>query len=256
MKWPPSRIKLDRAAGLSFDWRSRRGSVLRFLTSLIISSFLFGGLWAFVQIQEQAPPRLNDRQIDLTVVNLDLESNHWFSQLFEKESLYFDRWDVSSMGVVDREVARALAVTPVQLYDPTLEEILLPDQEMTLRNLPGMEPTVLPPPEPVALPEIRELPINWWIEVEVIEGEKTWEGFSFEWPGPKDRMSEGETWTLLVGVDWEGHVLTCTAWDEQSDPRTQLIKEYCFNTDFPALDQRGPLRWWKLQATVVNRLGS
>ncbi|MGC6567403.1 MAG: hypothetical protein ACON38_17545 [Akkermansiaceae bacterium] len=252
--WRLSRIKRDREAGLAFDWRSGHGSTTRMIIALAVTISFFGGLWAFVQLREVKPSPLKDQQIDLTMIDLNLESNRWFADLLERETLFHDRWDVSSTAALDREVTRALAADPIRIYEPTLEEIVPPERDLTLENLPGMGPMILPPPEEVPLVEFAVPPVNWWIEVESVEGDEDWEGFSFEWPGAKDQMSEGEVWSLLVGVDWEGRVLTCTAWEEATDPRTPMVKDYCFNATFPSLEERGPLRWWKLQAKVVNRL--
>lgn len=252
--WRIRRIKRDREAGLVFDWRTGHGSTIRQAISLVVVTSFFGALWAFVQIQGVSPSPLKDQQIDLTMVNLDLESNQWFADLLEREALFHDRWDVSSTVAIDREVARALAADPIRIYTPKVQEVPLPQDDLSLENLPGMGPMVLPPPEEMPLPEFAIPPVNWWIEVEPVEGDGDWKGFSFEWPGAKGQMSEGEVWTLLVGVDWEGRVLTCSAWEEAADARTSVMKEYCSNATFPALDERGPLRWWKLQAKVVNRL--
>jgi len=251
--WRARRVKRDREAGMVFDWRSGHGSTSRLIIATLVSGSFWGGVWAYVQIRETKSSPLVDRQINLTVIDLDLESNRWFSKLLERETLFHDRWEVSETAALDEEISSILEATPVRIYTPQLREIEAPKRDLTIEPLPGMGPKVLPPPEEIPETDFATPPVKWWIEIESVQGAGDWEGISFEWPNPKEPMSEGEVWTLLAGVDSEGHVLTCSAWEESDDARTPLILGRCRSASFPPLENPGPLRWWKLQARVVNR---
>ncbi|YCM46290.1 hypothetical protein V2O64_09705 [Verrucomicrobiaceae bacterium 227] len=251
--WRARRVLRDREAGMVFDWRTGHGSATRLLVAAVISASFWAALLAYVQIRKTESSPLVDQQVNLTVMDLDLESNAWFSSLLERETLFHDRWDVASTAAIEEEISRALEVNPVPVYVPRLREIEPPKPDLAIELLPGMGPQVLPPPEDVPMVEFATPPVKWWVEIESVQGDGEWDGISFEWPNPKDPMSEGEVWTLLAGVDWEGHVLTCSAWEESDDARTPLILNRCRSAAFPALAQPGPLRWWKLQARVVNR---
>jgi len=251
--WRARRVKRDREAGMVFDWRTGHGSTRRLVIATVVSASFFGALLAYVQIREAKSSPLIDQQINLTVIDLDLESNRWFSELLERETLFHDRWDVSNTVAVDEIISGALAASPVRIYSRQLREIEPPKPDLTIEPLPGMGPKVLPPPEEIPVVAFATPPVKWWLEIQSVQGPGDWGGVSFEWPNPKDQMSEGEVWTLLAGVDWEGHVLTCSAWEESDDARTPLILGRCRSASFPALEKPGPLRWWKLQARVVNR---
>lgn len=251
--WRARRVKRDREAGMVFDWRTGHGSTSRLIIASVVSASFWGVLWAYVQIRETKSNPLVDQQINLTVIDLDLESNRWFSDLLDRETLFHDRWDVSNAVAINDEISRVLEENPAWVYSPQLREIELPKRDLTIEPLPGMGPEILPPPLEMPVAEFATPPVKWWVEIESVQGEEDWDGLSFEWPHPKDQMSEGEVWTLLAGVDWEGHVLTCSAWEEADDARTPLIVSRCLSASFPTLDEPGPLRWWKLQAKVVNR---
>jgi hypothetical protein len=249
--WRARRVKRDREAGMVFDWRTGHGSTSRLIIAAVVSASFWGAVCAYVQIRETKSSPLLDQQINLTVI--DLDSKHPFAELLDRETLFHDRWDVSSTVAIDHEVSKALEASPVRVYSPQIREIEPPKRELMIEQLPGMGPQVLPPPEEIPVMEFAPPPVKWWVEIESVQGAGGFSTISFEWPNPKDPMSEGEVWTLLAGVDWEGHVLTCSAWEEADDARTPVIISRCLSASFPALAGPGPLRWWKLQARVVNR---
>lgn len=95
--------------------------------------------------------------------------------------------------------------------------------------------------------------MNWWVEVRPIDGAENWDGFAFPWPDRQEQLSEGETFTLMLCLDWRGSVVLCSPWEAIADPHTTIIEERCRQASFPALASPGPLRWWRLQAKIVNR---
>lgn len=130
------RVKRDRAAGMVFDWRSGHGATYRFLIAILVSGAFWGALLTWVQIGEAKPGPLNDRQIDLTVIDLDQKSNRWIANLIDRETLFHERWDVSKSSVLDQEISRALALDPIRSYSPQLREIPLPSPNMEIDFLP------------------------------------------------------------------------------------------------------------------------
>ena len=257
--WRARRVKKDREAGLVFDWRSGHGSARRLLIAAVISVSFWGSLFSYVQFRTPVTSPLVDQQIDLALLDLGFEENRWFADLIERETLFYDRWDVSTSLALDEEISRALAATPVAIFDPRVHEISPPEPDLSAPALPGMGPDVLPPPREVDLPDLALPPANWWIAIEPIEGGTDWKGLEFPWPrsddpGKKNTMSEGESWTVTLALDWKGRVIVCEAWEEVDDERTPLILSKIREAAFPALESEGPLRWWKLQARIVNKL--
>ena len=249
--WRARRVRRDREAGLVFDWRTGHGSTSRLIVAAFVSVSFWGAVCAYVQIRGSEASPVRDQQISLTVI--DLDSGHPLAEFLNREALFHDRWDVSSHELVDREVSRILEDRSAPRYSPQVHEIAPPKRQWLVESLPGMGPEVLPPPEEIPEVEFATPPIKWWVTIESVQGAGEFQPISFEWPEPKDQMSEGEVWTLLAGVDWEGRVLTCSAWEEADDARTPLIISRCRSVSFPALEEPGPLRWWKLQARVENR---
>jgi len=122
-----------------------------------------------------------------------------------------------------------------------------------------MGPAQLPPPALVDSVVYASPPANWWVEVRVIDAPTHGLGnitpFSFPWPSP-DRareLSEGEMWTTLLAVDWKGEPLLLEPSTESSNARTPVILSEYRKLKFPPLAEGSPLRWWKLEARLVNR---
>lgn len=247
------RVQRDRAAGMVFDWRSGHGSFSRLLVAVLVSGAFWGALLTWVRISKAESGSISDRQIDLTVVDLDQESNRWLADLIDRETLFHRRWDVSQSPVLDQEIMRAISVAPVRSYTPRLREISRPAPGLEIEFLPGMGLQVLPPAEQTPPQEFATPPVNWWVEVRPVAGTTNWDGFAFSWPNPKDQLSEGELWTLMLCLDWRGEVVLCSPWEAVADPQTAVIVAHCRQPVYPALDSPGPLRWWKLQAEIVNR---
>lgn len=252
MFWRYRKVLRDRAAGIVFDWRRGHGSPRRLVLAAVVSASFWGALLAYVQIREpeSAPPV--DAQIDLTIVDLDKEENRWLAELIDRETIFHLRWDVSDSAVIESAVEQALSQNSPRKYDPTLREIFLPGPAPGLRTLPDHEAGALPSPYPVESVVFATPPVNWWVEVSPIEGPNGLEPFSFKW-GDTQPMSEGEIWTILLAVDWQGRVVVAETSIKVNDPRTAEIINKCRALDFDTLPEQGPLRWWKFEAIVVNR---
>ena len=210
---------------------------------------------AYVEIEEPVAPHIVDDQIHLTLVDLDAERNRWLAESINRETLFHRRWDVSNPKIIKEVVTEALAVKSPRHYQATLREIHLPEVETQLVNLPGMGPEVLPAPEPVEAVAFTKPAVNWWIEVRVLDGPEGLSPFSFAWPGSDEtsELSEGELWTVLLAVDWRGRVVLNEATSESLNARTPVILSKYRQLEFPVLDQEAPLRWWKLEARLLNR---
>lgn len=256
MFWRQRKVLRDRAAGMVFDWRRGHGSARRFLLGFLISGSVWGFLFAYVQIRGPKPPILEDERIDLTLVDLDQEENRWLAELIDRETLFQQHWPVSQPERVEKYVQQTLAETSPQVYEPTLREIARPRIKPELSNLPGWEAGNLPEPDRVASVAFANPPVNWWIEVEEIEGPEGFEPFAFPFPWPEDPdlMSEGDSWAVILAVDWRGVVVSIDGWWERSDdPRTPAILEKIRARAFAQLSAEGPLRIWRLHASLVNR---
>lgn len=243
----------DRAAGMVFDWRRGHGTTYRLLFAAVVSASFWGALFGYVQIRQTKSIPLVDAPIDLTVVNLDSPQNRWLAEIMDREALFHERWDVSASRALDREIERASGSLKVAPYVPRLSEIppFLP--RPSLINLPDRGPGSLPPPEEVAPVIFASPPVDWWVEFRAIDGAPNWGGFSFRWPDQKAALSEGETWTVLIGLDWQGGIVTSTAWEDAADPRTPFILEKVRESNFPRLPKEGPLRWVKIEARIYNQ---
>ena len=256
MIWRKRKVLRDREAGMVFDWRRGHGSTYRFVVGAVVSASFWGAILAYVQINESEPVEALDDQINLTLVNLGTEENRWLAELIDRETLFQQRWEVRDHSVVDQEVEKALEVSSPWEYSPTLREISVTDPAPRLVNLPGMGPRKIPRPDPV-LSVAQELPpINWWIEVVVIDGPAELQPFSFacDWPADVVSMSEGEIWPVVVSVDWLGRVVAAEAWWEKGeDVRTSAILEKVRSQHYPSLPAEAPLRNWRLEAQIVNR---
>lgn len=199
---------------------------------------------------------MEDDRIDLTLVDLDQDENRWLSELIDRETLFQQRWDVSATDRVDRVVDEILTEYSPRNYEPVLQDIPRPEPRIELSNLPGWEAGVLPLPDEVASVTYAIPSPNWWIEVDRVSGPDGLEEFSFLFAGPSEPklMSEGDTWTVVLAVDWRGVVVTIDAgWEKSSDPRTNWILDQIRARRFETLAGEGPLRVWRLRATLVNR---
>ncbi len=255
MFWRHRKVLQDRAAGMVFDWRSGHGSARRLLVAGVVAISIWGALLAYVQISEPAAATVVAAPIDLTLVDLDAEENRWLGEQIDRETLFHRRWNVDDPSALTAATAAALAEQSPRIYQPTLREIPTPAERVTLATLPGMGPDSLPPPQAVPSIAFASPPANWWVEVRVIDGPATLAPFSFKWPDPDPErgLSQGEIWTVLLGVDWRGKVVVNEPTIKSSNVRTPVIlKKYRALTFLP-LPKKSPLRWWKLEARVVNR---
>lgn len=259
MFWRDRKVQQDREAGMVFDWRRGHGSTYRLFLAVLVSASFWGGMLAFVKVKEPSPIPPKEGQIDLTVRNLDEEENRWLAELIDRKTLFQQRWEVTNHEVVDQTIAEKLMATTPRIYEPTLREIPLPELEGKLLNLPGRGANALPEPEQVASVKFVNEPVNWWIEVKVVEGPDGLEAFEFpfEWPDNPGLMSEGEFWSLVVTADWAGRVVAVEGWWEQADDvRTGAILNKVQSRPIEALSEKSGLRVWRLEARVVNRPSS
>ncbi|MFT6181371.1 MAG: hypothetical protein ACI9NQ_000356 [Paracoccaceae bacterium] len=255
MFWRHRKVLRDRAAGMVFDWRRGHGSTSRMIIAVIVATCFWGALLAYVQISDPDPPHPIDDQIDLTMVDLDARENRWLAELIDRETLFHRRWDVRDPSAIETEVVTALALKSPRTYEPTLREIILPGPDVSLVTLPGRGPTALPDPDRVDSVIFASPPVNWWVDVRVVEGPDGLAPFSFPWPDsdPGREMSEGEIWTVLIGVDWQGRVLVNEPTIKSSNSRTPVLLKKYRALKIAALPEKSPLRWWKLEARLANR---
>ncbi len=256
MLWRERKVLRDRAAGMVFDWRSGHGSSRRLFFAFIVALSFGGALFAYVRIREPEPTHFRHDQIDLTLVDLSSEQNRWLAEIIDRETLFHRRWDVADPSILESVVAASLAARSPRSYQATLRELSPPAPEVALTNLPGMGPEVLPPPEPFESVVAANPPVNWWVEVQVVDGPAGVQPFSFPWPAADDarELSEGEIWTVLLAVDWQGKLVVHEPISESVNARTSVILARCRKLKFPAVAPETPLRWWKLEARVVNSL--
>lgn len=255
MFWRHRKVLRDRAAGMVFDWRRGHGSARRMVIAAIVAASFWGVLLAYVQIRDPDPTSPVDDQIDLTMVDLDAPGNRWLAELIDRETLFHRRWDVRDSSAIETEIAAALALKSPRTYEPTLREIVLPGPDISLATLPGQGPSILPDPDNVDSVIFASPPVNWWVEVRVVEGPDGLAPFSFAWPDsdPGREMSEGEIWTVLVGVDWQGKIVFNEPTINSVNSRTPVLLKKYLALEFAALPEKSPLRWWKLEARAVNR---
>ncbi|MFT6864603.1 MAG: hypothetical protein ACJAVK_003171 [Akkermansiaceae bacterium] len=256
MFWRHRKVLRDRAAGMVFDWRKGHGSSYRLVVAIIVSASFWGAILAYIDIREVIPLDPVDDQIDVTIVDLDAKQYRGLAELIDRETLFQQRWDTADSTVIDEAVVRALVADSPRIYEPTLREISMPAPETELLNLPGMGPGELPTPDPVELVVFATPPVNWWVEVGVVEGPEGLAPFAFpfEWPDEPKLMSEGELWSVVLTADWRGRVVAAEGWWEKvRDRRTQVILEKVRSREITALPEKGPLRVWRLEARVVNR---
>ena len=247
----------DRAAGMVFDWRKGHGSAFRMLIAVLVSASVWGVLLAYVEIREPKLASSAKGEIDLTMVDLDDDRNRLLAEMLDRETLFHRRWDVSDSSALDAATAEALAVRSPRSFEATLLEIEVPERDVSLSDLPGMSAAALPPPDAVDSVAFATPPENWWVEVFVVDGptgKNGLEPFSFPWPEESAdlELSEGEMWAVLVGVDWEGKVVMNEPTSKSSNERLEVILAKYRTLEFSPLPKKGPLRWWKLEARIVN----
>jgi len=256
MFWRQRKVLRDRASGMVFDWRRGHGSTQRLLLAALVSASAWGVLLSYVRVREPQPVDYEDEQIDLTLVDLDHEGNRWLSELIDRETLFQQRWEVANSETIAMEVARALFETSPRIYKPTLREMPLPENQAKVSHLPGWEAGELPEPDRVATVTLAPPAPNWWIEVGVIEGAEGLAPFEFPFRLLEDlgTMSEGESWVIVVAVDWRGAVVSINGWWERADePRTAKVLEEIRAHSFPPFSRDEDLRIWRLEARLVNR---
>ena len=257
MFWHYRKVLRDRAAGMVFDWRRGYGLSYRLFIAFVVSVAFWGGIYTFLQVDKAGSVELEKNEIDIAVVDLDADQNRWLAELIDRKTLFQQRWNVNDSTVIDHVVEEAMAATFPRSYEPTLRQISLPQPEASLKNLPGMEPDVLPRPDAVASVRYASDKENWRIEVKVIEGPDGLKpfGFPFEWPQDPKLMSEGEIWAIVLTADWRGSVVAVESWWEKAnDVRTQPVLERLRSATIESLSKKGSLRTWRLEAEVVNRL--
>lgn len=239
-----------------FDWRRGHGSSYRLLVAVIVSASFWGVILGYVEIREAEEPEPVDDQVDITMIDLDTEENRWLAELIDRETVFQKRWELEDSGIIDQVVVKALVADSPRVYEPTLREIAVKEPETKLLNLPGMGPGELPAPDPVESVVFATPPVNWWIEVDIVEGPEGFAPFAFpfKWPDDPKLMSEGELWSVVLTADWQGRVVAAEGWWEKArDRRTQVILEKVKSQRISALSGKGPLRVWRLEARVVNR---
>lgn len=259
MFWRIRKVKRDRAAGMVFDWRRGHGSTWRLALSIVVSALVWGGLLASLQIRGPQPMELEDDRIDLTLVDLDDDRGRWLAELIDRETLFQESWPVTGPEQSDEVVGQILSATNLRAYEPVPRELPPLTSKRGTAGVPGRGSLALPAPDAVAAVTFAAPPAHWWIEVEVIEGPEGFREFAFPFPAEDDPqiaalMSEGESWTLVVVVDWRGVVVSLDgSWEKDNDPRTGRILEKIRARGFSPLPVEAPLRIWRLRATVVNR---
>lgn len=252
MRWHLRKIQRDRAAGMVFDWRMKHGSWGRFLFAAMVSLAFWGGVLAFVEVRETLDPRLTDDEVDLTLVDLNLPTNRWLSDLMERETYLHHRWDVAQSKFVDDWIHEITSKTPHRIYRPSIQPTGIPLPLINLQTLPGIGAGILPPrdevrPEPYEIP-----PMEWRFEVRMIDGPTTIPDFSTRWTSD-GLVTAGESWIVTVAVDPQGRVLVCESWENEADPRTAEILSLCQNQTWPRREGDSHLAWWRLEAIIVSR---
>jgi hypothetical protein len=250
-----SRKKLDRdrQAGLHFHWHLPHGSLGRLLIGGLVATFFWGALMAYVQVRVPDPLPLPQRASDLEIVDLDHPANRLLSEVVERESPFYSRWEVRDDTRLKQEIAAALKLSAPSPYQPTLQDIDLSVSAPGLRGLPGVLSHSLPAPEAVTIAAVQASNPEWWIEVSNRQGQSKWEGTSFRWTGENSSLSPGETWTFQLIVDWRGTVVSCLPLEDLKETTALELAKTLRELRYPLAKKDGPLRRWMLDASCVER---
>lgn len=247
------KLKRERAAKLHFDWHLQHKSWGRLLIAIPISLLFWGAVLAYLQIEKIEPTPLPERSTELEFINLDSPENARLSMLIDRESLFVNRWDVRDKDALESFIEGTLDKISHRPYQVQLQKIATLPALSTVNGLPGFRPDKLPPPQPVEiLPRNRPTP-EWWINVTKTSGLGSWNGLSFRWEGAPLELSDGETWTYQVGVDWRGRIFSILPLKGLRDSVSKEIHETLSISTFPRIAEDAPLRWWFLEASATDR---
>lgn len=255
------KVMRDRKAGLVFDWRGGDGSLVRLGLAAAVTGVLVAALFFTVQLDAVAVSRVSDGRTDLTVVDLEKRENRWFADLVEREALFLERWEGSDEGVRDGKIAGVSVLRPIETYSPTLREFEEVSEAVRVVGRPGLVVDALPAPAPVGIPVFSPPVPDWWLEVRAAGDGVAWQGLEVPWGEVINRggerrvspLSEGEYWTVVLGLDWRGGVVMCEAPQESDDSRTEFVLSFLRSRSYPGLGAEGPVRVWTLVARLFNK---
>ncbi len=242
------RLVQDRKAGLVFDWRKGHGSFTRLVMAVALSSLFCGVLFSYVRIERPEEMPLLEQGKPVTMMNLALPENQWLADLIERESPFDGKWEVRNDLRLEEEMEQALGMVTPARYVPKLIEASFVEEISPLKSLPGEER--LPLPEPVSWPKVARQPAQWWIEFE--SPGHDWSDYAMPWE-QQEKISAGESWGFLVGLDPSGAVVSCIELEGRGEETTARLSEALQRAPFPENRRAKKIRWWKILAIAVNR---
>ena len=252
MIWRKRQVVRDRKAGMVFDWRRGHGSTGRLFFSGIVTCLIFGVIFGYVQLRRPDKPVINEQMADVTLIDVSEKSNRWLAEVVEEESPFAHRWEVASSKSLEQEITRQLSVASPRHYQPALRKIPIPEKPLTLVNLPGLGAKRLPPPEEVERKEVV-LPVSRRaLAVTPVSEAGDWRGMIIDWEGEEKNLSEGEVWTILLGLDWRGRVLNCSPLSGDEDEFGKEVFQRLRTTQYPAVKRNSAERWITIEVRLVN----
>ncbi|MDA7882372.1 hypothetical protein N9A94_08720 [Akkermansiaceae bacterium] len=252
MIWRRRQVIRDRKAGMVFDWRRGHGSTGRLFFATIVSFLIFGIILGYVQFRLPEQPVLKEQMADVTFVDISEKSNRWLAEVFEEESPFAHRWEVASSKSLEEEITRQLSTVSPRHYQPALREVPLPEKPLTLVSLPGLGPKNIPPPEEVERKAVILPVARWALSVKPVSESGGWKGAIIDWEESDKRLSEGEVWTILLGLDWRGRVLNCSPLAGDEDEVGERVFKRLREARYPAIERHGAERWITIEVRLVN----
>ena len=73
-----------------------------------------------------------------------------------------------------------------------------------------------------------------------------------DWDGKEEGLSEGASWTVLLGVDWRGRVLTCSLMSGETNEFWEEVLRRLRFAGYPVVKRSEEIRWSTVEVRLVN----